>query len=148
MVTSTAGGYRLFDSIVTPGALGTVATREGLAHRVITALSFDSGQVHYMSYAWQHDTTTAYETQVAPATFATVDSAAEGLAASGYMLTAFGGDSADGFIFVGTRAKGATAPRALQIDPAHGADLTGYAPVAYLFQITSAGLTTKLIFER
>jgi hypothetical protein len=133
-VTSAQGGYTLGVHTVAPSMLQAAASQEGSQRRIITALSFLNGQIQYFSYAWQHDTNPAgYDAQVAAAT--TIDSvptAAQALASGGYTITAFGGDSADGFVLVGTRIHGVTTLRSLMIVPNSRAGVPGYATVAFL----------------
>ena len=80
------------------------ASIEATAKRVITAVTFDSGQVRYLSYAWDHDTSQGYDAKVIEATLRTAGAAAQSLAAAGYVVAALGGDPTDGFVLVfGTR---------------------------------------------
>jgi hypothetical protein len=113
--TSSAGGFDLAQHSVLPSGLQAAATQEGSLSRVITAVSFDSGQVDYLSYGWNSDTTTRYETRVAMATLDAIGSEAQNLAASGYIVTALGGNVTDGFVLIGTRVNGATTPRPLVV---------------------------------
>lgn len=101
----------------TPGALQAAANQEGQQSRVITALSYDTGQLIYLSYSWQSDTSTVYETGVVTADFTTLGSVATNLAAQGYIITAMGGIAADGILLVGTRVKGDSLPRPIMIIP-------------------------------
>ena len=144
LATSQRGGYHLVPGVVPLSGLQAAALQEGAQHRVITALSFDSGAVHYLSYAWQHDSTAGYDAEVVTASFSTVGTAAMGLAANGYTITALGGDSTDGFVLVGTRVTGASTPRSLLVNPAQGTDLTGYAPVGYVIESPPGTLTLLL----
>ncbi len=109
------GGFDLAQHSITPEAIQASATQEGQTGRVITALAFDSGKLVYLSYGWSGDTTTVYETLTATATFATAPDVAKSLAAQGYIITALGGDDANGLILVGTRVKGDTLPRPILI---------------------------------
>lgn len=134
-VTSAAGGYTLNVHSVAPSGLQAAASQEGAQRRVITALSFLNGQIEYFAYAWQHDTVTAgYDTQVDTASIGSVPAAAQTLADAGYTITAFGGDSADGFVLVGTRIHGVTTPRTLTIVPDSRAGVLGSATVAFLLE--------------
>ena len=128
-VTDTVGGYRARQQVVPLADLAAAAAQEGAASRVITAVSFDVTGVRFVSYGWDHDSTTAYDTQVLTAPLGTLGAAAASLAAAGYVVTALGGDSADGYMLVGTRAHGATQARSLVLDPAAGTDLSGYVVV-------------------
>lgn len=144
LITSRAGGYHLAAHLVPLAGLQAAATQEGAENRVITALSFDSGQVLYVSYAWDHDSAPAgYDARVATATPITTADSADTLAAAGYVITAMGGDSADGFVLVGTKLHGATTPRSLIAT--FPTDSSGYAPVAYF--LTGSGAAT-ILFEK
>jgi hypothetical protein len=125
---------------------------------VITGASFDaSGNLFVVSYGWQGDRNTAYEAQVATATFDTVGAVATNLAAQGYIITAVGGghDSAqgilsDGLVLVGTRVQGDSLPRPLKVVP-QGEQKTelwdqGFAIVGYI--INPNGFSTTWIGER
>jgi hypothetical protein len=137
-VASAESGYSLSMRSVALSGLGAAATQAGLQHRVITALSFLGGQVQYLSYAWQHDTTDVYDAQVQTASLTAIPAAAQAMAASGYTITALGGDSVDGFVVVGTRLHGVTTPRNFQILPRQGVP-AGYAVVGYLFNESATG---------
>lgn len=128
---------------VAPSALQAAASQQGTERRVITALSFLNGQVEYFSYGWQHDTTSSgYDVQVDTAlSLTTVPTAAQALAAAGYTITAFGGDSTDGFVLVGTRAHGVTTPRKLQVVPNSRAGIPGYATVVFTFSAETSTFT-------
>jgi len=113
------------------------ASQDGVNGRVITAVSWNNGQIYYLSYGWARDTATAYDVQTATATFNTVSSVAQQLAAEGYIITAMGGTTADGFLLVGTRVQGDTMPRPiLVVDTSQGESANslfeGYAIVGYL----------------
>src|SRR6185312_7306586 len=140
-VTPKAGGYHLSNKVVPLADLPATAAAEGAQKRVITAVSFDSGQVRYLSYAWDHDTTTnGYDTQVVEAAQAGVPAAAEQLGTNGYVVTAVGGNAVDGFILVGTRVHGATGAQTVAVDPAFSDILPGYAIIADL--VDDAGTVT------
>src|SRR5262249_46635213 len=104
-------GFAVSSQTVSPASLASAASAEGAASRVITALSYNQGNITYLSYSWQQDTSTVYEVQVANATFASLQGAAQNLASHGYIITAVGGNSALGLILVGTRVHGNTAAR-------------------------------------
>jgi len=117
----------------------SAASQDGANGRVITAVSWNSGQIFYLSYGWARDTTTAYDVQTASATTDTVSSVAQQLAAEGYVITALGGTTADGILLVGTRVRGDTAPRPIlvtnTVEGGSSAILAeqGYAIVGFLF---------------
>lgn len=95
-----------------PADFPAVASQEGALSHVITGVTFNAGVVNYVSFGWQSDTTTHYEVQVVTAaTPSDVPVQAASLAQSGYIVTALGGNSSDGYILVGTRVQGDTMPR-------------------------------------
>lgn len=110
--SSQSSGFNVSVQTVSSGQLQAAATQEGAHSRVITAVSFDGANVVYLSYGWQSDTSTIYETSVATATFATAQTAAANLAAQGYLITAMGGSDPSGNLYlVGTRVQGDTMAR-------------------------------------
>lgn len=139
-------GYRLTSGVVPLAGLQAAATAEAAQRRVITALAFDSGSVRYLSYAWRYDSAAGYEAKVATATFTGLGPAAQALGAGGYVVTAFGGDSADGFVLVGTRVRGDSTPRAVLVNPSQDLNLAGYAPVAYALEAPPG--TSWLVVEK
>ncbi len=152
--TSQAGGFSFTRQSVLPGQIQTVASQLGAQSQVITAISFDScGDVDFLAYAWQSDTTTIYEVKVVTVTLDGVGAAAMSLGAGGYIITALGGNPTNGFLLVGTRVQGDTMPRpVLVVVPTTDADLTplfqsGDAVVGFL--VNSAGnRSTTWIGER
>jgi hypothetical protein len=149
---SQSAGYQLFQQRLPVSELQAAASSEGGAKRVITAVSFDQGQVRYFSYAWDHDTTVGYDAKVVQATLPSAADSASSLAAEGYVITALGGDPTDGFVLIGTRVHGETAPRRLLIDNlATNPDLaslsSGYAVVGYLTDGAGQG-AWRLLLER
>lgn len=125
--TSQIGGfdYRL-DPIVPAGTsqqagIQAQATLDGAASRIITAASFDaSGNANLISYGWTGDTTTVYETQTMISPPDGVASAVTALAGEGYIISAFGGNDADGYIIVGMRIAGDTLPRPIVVNTPAG----------------------------
>jgi Immunoglobulin domain len=123
--------------IVSPGTVQSTVAADAAASRVVTAVSFDAnGQVNLVSYNWQGDTTTVYDsTVVSAASEQDIESDAQMLAGQGYILTAFGGDPSDGFLLIGTKVQGDTIPRPLlifdQSTSACSGCATGIAPVAW-----------------
>lgn len=136
--TNQQGGFDLKHELVSPSAVQTAAEQDAAQSRVVTAVSFDgSGQANLLSYGWQGDTTTIYETKVVNAAPQDVGSAATNLAAEGYVLTAFGGNVTDGFLLIGTKVLGDTLPRPIIVQsssspPFSNGEVAGYAPVAWL----------------
>src|SRR5580700_4108937 len=107
-------GFDMASAKILPSSFQTEASQEGSQGRVITALTFDAGNLTYVSYGWQSDTSAVYEVDVEPATFDPFETAAANLASNGYILTAIGGESTDGLLLVGTRVKGNTTPRPMR----------------------------------
>lgn len=119
--------------------LAAVAAAEGAEGRVITAASFQGGQVTWISYAWSEAPGARFETAVSTSTIAAAGAAAAELGARGYVITALGAgnNGANGVVMVGTRREGVTAPRDVQAIPIGAVALlpipSGYAVVGYLF---------------
>jgi hypothetical protein len=138
--TSQTTGFDLARQTALPASFPVAAAQAGAQSRVITAVSFDaSGQVYFLSYGWQGDTTTIYETKVFADTFDNVSADAATLAAQGYIITAIGGNFTNGFILVGTRVQGDSLPRPLLAIPLQGpgsnlgqALQQGYSIIGYL----------------
>ena len=115
--SSDVRDFPLVSGTVAGSALQAAATQAGAAGRVITALAFrGGGNVVYLSYGWTRDTTPAYEARTVATPFAGVAAAATSLAGEGYVITAVGGDAAHGYLLVGTRPRGVTAPRPVRIE--------------------------------
>jgi hypothetical protein len=106
MQTTQSGGFSMTRQWVAPENVPAIATQLGQGGQVVTALSFNAGQVYVISYGWQSDTKTIYETSVVSATADNFVTQAMNLAAQGYILTAMGGDPTDGLLLVGTRVQG------------------------------------------
>jgi len=105
-------GFNLTVQTVALAGLQAAATQDGTNSRVITAVSNNSGQLTYISYGWQADTSTVYEAQVATASPADAPAAAATLASQGYIITAVGmADSNEDIVLVGTRVQGDTMAR-------------------------------------
>jgi hypothetical protein len=116
--SSQGGSFDLSQQTVAPADFQAAATQEGAHSRVITAVSYNAGQVVYFSYGWKQDTSTVYDVRVAAATAETMATVASSLAAQGYILTAIGGtDSTDSYLIVGTRVQGDTVPRPFAVVP-------------------------------
>lgn len=133
--TSAAHGFLPATRRLPVEDLQAAATQEGQLSRVITAVARTAGQALFISYGWQEDTTTLYEARVATATLATIGSEASALAEQGYIITAFGGTSQDGYVLVGTRVQGDTMPRPLAwVTWPHGPSMgRGYAVVGRVY---------------
>jgi hypothetical protein len=118
--TTQPGGFDLTQNTIAPSDFQAAATQEGAHSRVITAVSYNAGQITYLSYGWQADRSTIYETQVATVTLETASTVARSLAAQGYIITASGSAQAadgTGVLMVGTRVQGDTMPRPVMVVP-------------------------------
>jgi hypothetical protein len=132
--SDAASGFDTASHTILPSSFQTAASQEGSQGRVITALSFDAGNLTYLSYGWQSDASTIYEVDVESATLDNFQTVASNLASNGYILTAIGGESTDGLLLVGTRVKGNTTPRPLRFQsflnpPPVQMNVEGYAIV-------------------
>jgi hypothetical protein len=123
---SQTGGFEFAGQTVAPAQLQATATQLGKQSSVITALGFDAdGNVVVVSYGWQSDTTTVYETQaviipsvstdVATADSAVIIAAITNLASQGFIITGLGGNAANGLVLVGIRVQGDTLARPLEL---------------------------------
>ncbi|MGH9514065.1 MAG: hypothetical protein ACRD3P_00100 [Terriglobales bacterium] len=123
--SASGGGFQYFQQTVSSDQFQAVASQLGQQSRVITAVSFDiSGDVYFVNYGWASDVTTPYEVKTAGATAGTLSSAATNLANSGYIITALGGNSTNGFLLVGTRVQGDSLARPVMVvTPKSGTDL-------------------------
>ena len=113
LVAANAGGpfTPVTSGSVLPADFPAVVAQEGSLGHVITAVAFNAGMVTYVSYGWQGDPNTVYDTTVATATLNMIGNQAASLAQSGYILTAAGGNNANGYLLVGTRVQGDSMPR-------------------------------------
>lgn len=101
--------------VSTPAQIDNDAANEGASGRVITAIALAGTQLQYLSYSWQNDTSTTYETKISKvAAVADIGAAATNLANEGYIITAFGGTAGD-FYLVGTRVRGDVKARSMLI---------------------------------
>lgn len=148
------GAFDLAVRTVAPADFPAAATQEGAAGRVITAVSADSsGQLTYLSYGWQQDTTTVYEAAVVTASPADAPAAATNLAAAGYIITASGqADANSDVVFVGTRVQGDTLPRPFVADQGsvQGVSLQqqGYVIVAVVVNLADTTDPYAFLYER
>lgn len=150
--TLQTGGYDLRREVVAPAAVAATAAADGNESRVITAVSFDAeGQANLFSYGWTGDTHTVFETRTVTATLATIVDEAKTLAADGYVISAFGGDDANGYLLVGTRVAGDTIARTLVITtPTSTTATTSATQTAYstpVARFATADATQVLISE-
>jgi hypothetical protein len=134
---SAHDGFTAVQQTVALADLPAAAAAEGAASRVITAIS-------HFAYAWQSDTATLYETQIASGSVVAAPVLAADLAAKGYIITASGvaNDSGD-VLLVGTRVQGDTLARpfvaAQESDQVRAMRTQGYATVGVIFN--TAGTT-------
>lgn len=146
-LSTQAGSFSPAQGVAAPADLQALATAEGEAGRVITAVSHRAGQVVWVSYGWSRAAGTAYEARVAFATAAAAGDEAARMAADGYALTAFGDgdDGANGFVLVGTRLRGNATPVPVRVitTPDHPWDLIpGWAMVGlYYVDATQQAVT-------
>jgi hypothetical protein len=100
----------------TPGSFQSDVGTEASHGRVVTAVGANSGVLTLASYAWSEDTSTIYEAQtVSGVALSQVPAEAQNLAQAGYIITALGGNSVDGYFLVGTRQQGDSIPRPISI---------------------------------
>lgn len=136
--TAQAGGFDYRLEVVPQAQIQATSTQDGAESRVITAVSFDaSGQANLISYGWQGDTTTVYETQAIVAAPDALASAATSLAGEGYIISAFGGNDPVGYMLIGTRVAGDSLPRPITVitpsgtTPATNPDSAYFTTVIY-----------------
>ncbi len=112
-----SSNYDLHIDAVTLADVGSAIALDAANGRVTTAISFNGGQLSYISYGWSGDKTGAYEAAVAFTSKQSVANAAQSLAKSGFIITAVGGNDLDGVLLVGTRVKGDILARPIMIIP-------------------------------
>jgi hypothetical protein len=112
--TGAASGFSAISQSVDPADVQAVVSQLGGQSQVVTALTFNAGQVQILAYGWQGDTTTIYEAKAVAVTGDNFITEATSLAATGYIITALGGDPTDGLILEGTRVQGDTMSRPIQ----------------------------------
>jgi hypothetical protein len=136
MRSRQASGFDGAFHSVLRSSLQSAANQEGANGRVITAISFDSGAIGYVSYGWTGNEGEVYETQVMSATQGTIAAVATQLASSGYIITALGGDQQNEFVLVGTRVAGDSLARPVLVispgQPIVAISDGGYATVGYV----------------
>ena len=124
--TTQGGGFDYRMESVPPSQVASTVAADGANGRIVTTLSIDhtTGLVDLISYGWQGDTTTAYETKTiiagagnvgGTAIVQDVGNAASTLAGEGYFISAMGGNDIDGYVLVGMRVQGDTMPRPLAV---------------------------------
>lgn len=112
-VQTQASGFDFRLETVPPSQLSATVAADGAASRVVTAIGLDAstGMVEVISYGWQGDTTTIFETTAQILSPTAIYSAACTLANQGYIISAFGGNDTNGYALAGMRVKGDTMPR-------------------------------------
>jgi hypothetical protein len=149
--TAQTGGFDYRWESIPPSQLASTVAADGVESRVITAVSIDTatGAVDLISYGWQGDTTTTYETQTAIVTPQNVASTAGTMANQGYFISAFGGNDTSGYALVGMRVQGDTMPRPVSITvgnnsaPASNPDTAYFTTVVLLDEIGGDTLVTE-----
>lgn len=134
---AASAGYAPSSVDITRAELAAWVAGQGAAGRVVTAVSASPtvGMIRAYAFARAGDST-AYETAVVDATTSTLEARARGLAADGYIITAFGRVGDDSAVLVGTRRPGAT-PRTIVVQTGwrNAPDLgTGEAVVAWIYR--------------
>jgi hypothetical protein len=147
--TAQPGGFDYRQEIVPIGDVAATVAQDADQSRIVTAVTFDpSGQAVLVSYGWQGDTQTVYETQtaiVSPSNTIAADviSAATSLSGAGYIISAFGGDDTNGYLLIAIRVKGDTMPRPILITGPNGnvlpanQDSANFTTVLHLYEPSS-----------
>ena len=146
-------GFELVQNTVTAANLPAAAAQEGASSRVITAVSNNAGAITYLSYGWQADTATIYETQVLITSPTDAPTAAANLAAQGFIITASGlADGSGNVVLVGTRVQGDTMPRPFVAAQGSSAiqamTQQGYANVAVIVDLSNPSNPYTYLGER
>lgn len=133
LVQGASSGFDMSHESVALNSVAAQATKDGSEGRVVTAISFNdaTGQVDLLSYGWTGTQGVVYETDVLTSSYDNIGGAASTLANAGYIITAFGGNSMDGYLLVGTRVKGDTLRRPLLLSPDASVSTQGYALVGW-----------------
>jgi hypothetical protein len=141
--TAQPGGFDYRQEIVPITDVAATVAQDAAQSRIVTAVTFDpSGEVALISYGWQGDAQTVYETQVSivqpgDAIAADVISAATSLSSAGYIISAFGGNDTNGYLLIATRVKGDTIPRAILLTGPSGNVLPTNPDSAYFTTVLS-----------
>jgi hypothetical protein len=111
--TAQTGGFDYQMETVPPSQLAATVAADGATSRVVTAIGLDTntGMADVISYGWQSDTTTIYESTAQIVSPQNIASVAMAMAAQGYFISAFGGNDTMGYAIVGMRVKGDTMQR-------------------------------------
>lgn len=108
-----AGGFDYMLEEVPASEVSATIANYGSESRIVTATTYDttSNEWALISYGWQGDTTTVYESQAA--IVSDFWNEAETLANQGYFISAVGGNDTNGYLMVGMRVQGDTMARAI-----------------------------------
>lgn len=138
-------GFVGAQNTVVPANLQAAAAQEGAGGRVITAISYDNGQVTYLSYGWQADGHSHHLRGAGRNRLpANAPAIAASLAAQGYIITATGrADDNGNVLLVGTRVRGDTMARPF-LAGSSAMMQQGYAVVAVIFDLTQTDPYTFL----
>lgn len=135
--THTSGIYKYTRSIKTLPIVDIQkeAAAEGILSHVITAISLIGDKVTIISQGWDGDGDSRYDVDVEFAKVDTFQNVARTLADNGYLISAIGGNSLDGYIFVGTKMSGDSRPRPLIIwDSVNNQPIyRGFAYIGHIF---------------
>jgi hypothetical protein len=146
-------GFELVQNTVTAANLEAAVAQEGASSRVITAISYNAGEITYLSYGWQSDTATLYESQIVTTSPNHAPAAAASLAAQGFIITATGqADSSGSILLVGTRVQGDTMARPFVVAQGSSAIQTmmqqGYANVGVIVDFSNSTNPYTYLGER
>ncbi len=129
-----------FHTVATSSLAGAIAS-EGKLGRVVTAISYNNGQVSYMSYGWQGNGTDVYDSVVQTATMGNAAETVTTMAGEGYILTAIGGNEYSGVLLVGTRVSGDSLARPISViaggQSPYSLGVQGYATVGVLYSAST-----------
>ncbi len=148
MRTTATGGFDGELQTAAAANFAVAASQQASQGRVITAVSYSSpGTICFLSYSRRNDNST-YQASVATApTSSEAIVVASNLAAAGYIITGFGGNTLNGYVMVGTLVNGNATPRPLQVAQSTGSlPSQGYVQVAAVSDASSGANT--FIFEK
>ena len=112
-VQARGGGFDYRMETVQPSQLAATVAADGVNSRVVTAVGLDvsTGLADVISYGWQGDASTIYETTTQIVSQPNIASTALAMANQGYIISAFGGNDTNGYALVGMRVDGDTMAR-------------------------------------
>lgn len=149
----TGFDYRM--QVVPLSQVQATVAQDGNQSRVVTAVTIGAQRnAHLISYGWQGDTTTAFQTRAVLVPPQNVEATAVRLAGEGYIISAFGGDDTNGYVIVGIRVKGDTMPRAVSVTapggkmPPHNPDLGNFTNVLDLAEASGPAAGITIIMEQ